>query len=104
MGNLIVIILELAIQVIQLYTFVVLASVIFSWLVAFGVVNPNNPTVRSVFHALAMLTEPALRRIRRWMPDLGGIDITPIFLLLACWFAIRVIAEVIIPQVRALGL
>lgn len=104
MGNLLVIILELAIQIIQLYTFVVLASVIFSWLIAFGVINDYNPTVRAIHRALSMLTEPALRRIRRWIPDLGAIDVSPVVLLLACWFAIRVIAEVLIPQVRALGI
>lgn len=104
MGNLLVIILELAIQVIQIYTFIVLASVIFSWLIAFGVVNPYNSTVRSIYQAINALTEPALRTIRRYMPDLGAIDISPIVLLLACWFLIRVIAEVLIPQVRMLGI
>ncbi|MCH9806297.1 MAG: YggT family protein [Alphaproteobacteria bacterium] len=104
MGNLLVIILELAIQVLQIYTFIVLASVIFSWLVAFGVVNAYNPTVRSIYQAISTLTEPALRRIRRYLPDLGAVDISPIVLLLACWFLIRVIAEVLIPQVQALGL
>src|SRR5262249_11360778 len=71
---------------IGLYEIVVIAAVIFSWLIGFNVVNPHNPLVRSLWQAFNAMTEPLLRPIRRYMPDLGGIDISPIILLLACLF------------------
>ncbi|HEX4893552.1 MAG TPA: YggT family protein [Hyphomicrobiaceae bacterium] len=71
---------------INLYWYVVLASVIMSWLIGFNVVNAYNPTVRTIWNALLALTEPLLRPIRRFigriLPDLRGLDISPIFLLL----------------------
>jgi YggT family protein len=71
---------------INLYEYVIIASVIFSWLIAFNVINAHNPFVRTVWQALGAVTEPLLRRIRRFMPDLGGLDISPVVLLLACFF------------------
>lgn len=70
----------------NLYAWVVIASVIFSWLIAFNVVNPYNQFVRSVWQALNAVTEPLLRPIRRYMPDLGGIDLSPVVLLLGIFF------------------
>ncbi|TIN91741.1 MAG: YggT family protein, partial [Mesorhizobium sp.] len=61
-------------------------SAIFSWLYAFNVVNSRNQFVGTVGNMLYRLTEPALRPIRRYMPDLGGIDISPIILLLIIFF------------------
>ncbi len=78
---------------IRLYEWVVIASVIVSWLIAFNVVNAYNPFVRSVWQALGAVTEPLLRPIRRYMPDLGGLDISPIVLLLACYFVRFVVIE-----------
>ena len=72
--------------IIHLYEWVIIASVIFSWLIAFNVINAYNPFVRTVWQALNALTEPLLRPIRRWMPDLGGIDISPMVLILICVF------------------
>jgi len=69
-----------------LYTYVVFAAVIFSWLIAFNVINRYNSFVRSLWQALTALTEPLLRPIRRALPDLGGLDISPIVLLLAIYF------------------
>jgi YggT family protein len=78
---------------INLYVWVIIASVIVSWLIAFNIVNPYNPFVRSVWQALGALTEPLLRPIRRYMPDLGGLDISPIVLLLACYFLRSVVIQ-----------
>ena len=72
--------------IIQLYVYIVFAMVILSWLVAFNVVNRSNPYVRQIGTALERLTEPLLRPIRRVLPDLGGIDISPIILLIGLWF------------------
>jgi YggT family protein len=68
-----------------LYQFVVISAVVVSWLIAFNVVNPYNLFVRSLWQALTALTEPLLRPIRRLLPDLGGIDISPMILLLLCF-------------------
>jgi YggT family protein len=76
---------------IDLYTWVIIGGVILSWLIAFNVVNPYNPFVRSLWQALTALTEPLLRPIRRMLPDLGGIDISPMILLLLC-FAVKYVA------------
>jgi len=72
--------------VIELVTWVVIASAIVSWLVAFGVVNMRNQFIRMVVETLYRLTEPMLRPIRRLMPNLGGVDISPVILLLGLFF------------------
>lgn len=72
--------------VIDIYFWIILAMVVMSWLVAFGIVNRSNPYVRQIGYALERLTEPLLRPIRRVLPDLGGIDISPIVLLIGLQF------------------
>ena len=69
-------------KVIDIYTWIVIASAIMSWLVAFGVINVRNQFIRVVVDLLYRLTEPLLRPIRRFLPNLGGVDISPIILLL----------------------
>jgi YggT family protein len=83
---------------ITLYTYIVIANVILSWLMAFGVVNPYNPTVRVIWQALNALVEPLLRPIRAVMPNLGAIDISPIVLLLGCFF----VQSVVLPNIAKL--
>ncbi|MEQ1697930.1 MAG: YggT family protein [Hyphomicrobiaceae bacterium] len=80
---------------ITMYIYIIFASVILSWLMGFGVVNPHNPTVRTIYQALLAVTEPLLRPIRAILPDLGAIDISPIVLLLGCQF----IQSVILPNI-----
>ena len=72
--------------VVGIYIFMLIASAILSWLVAFNVVNTSNRFVYMLGDTLYRLTEPALRPIRRIMPDLGGIDISPIILILVLQF------------------
>jgi len=72
--------------VIDLYIWVVIASAILSWLIAFNVVNTNNRFVYSVADMLYRVTEPALRPIRSILPNLGGIDISPVILILFLLF------------------
>ncbi len=81
--------------VIWLYIYVVIASAIFSWLIAFNVVNTRNQLVYSIADMLYRVTEPALRPIRRFIPNLGGIDISPVILILFLMF----ITNVIIPNI-----
>ena len=72
--------------VIDLYIWVVIIGAVFSWLIAFNVVNTSNRFVYSVGEMLYRVTEPALRPIRRFLPNLGGIDISPVILILALLF------------------
>ena len=88
--------------VISLYQWVIIAAVIFSWLIAFNVINAQNGFVRSVWQALTALTEPLMRPIRRAMPDLGGLDISPIILILGCVLVQSLIYQVAIPAVRGI--
>ena len=69
-----------------IYWWIIIGSAIFSWLYAFKVVNPRNQFVGTVGDFLFRATEPALRPIRRVLPDLGGIDVSPIVLLLVIFF------------------
>jgi YggT family protein len=72
--------------VIDLYIYVIIAGAILSWLFAFNVVNTNNRFVVSLADMLYRVTEPALRPIRRVLPNLGGIDISPVILILVLLF------------------
>ena len=80
-------------KIIDIYTWIVIASAIMSWLVAFGVVNTRNQFIHYVVEFLYRVTEPALRPIRRILPNLGGIDISPVILLLALFFLRSLLAE-----------
>ena len=82
-----------------LYIWIVIAMAIFSWLVAFNVVNTRNPVVGMVGDFLYRITEPVLRPIRNFMPNLGGIDISPVILFLIIVFIRYVIALYILPNV-----
>jgi YggT family protein len=82
---------DLILVVLELYTWVVILSAIMSWLVAFNVVNTSNRLVYSIGEVLYRLTEPALRPIRRHLPMIGGVDISPIILLLILYFLKRVV-------------
>ena len=78
--------IQLILLVLDIYFWIIIAMVVMSWLVAFNVVNPTNNFVRQIRYALFRLTEPLLGPIRRVLPDLGGIDLSPVVLLIALWF------------------
>ncbi len=80
--------------VISLYVYCLIASAILSWLVAFNVVNVSNPFVARIGEFLYRITEPALRPIRRILPSLGGVDISPIILVLLLFFLRSIMFEV----------
>jgi YggT family protein len=80
--------------VITLYVYILIASAILSWLVAFNVVNVRNPIVVQIGEFLERITEPLLAPIRRILPNLGGIDISPIILILALFFLRNLILEI----------
>ena len=83
---------------ITLYVYVIIASVILSWLIAFGVVNPYNRFVSALDQAFRVVTEPLLRPIRNALPDFGGIDFSPLILLLGCFF----VQSVVLPNLAKL--
>ena len=73
-------------KILDIYSWIIIISAILSWLVAFGVVNMRNAFIRTVVETLYRLTEPMLRPIRRMLPNLGGVDISPVILLLGLFF------------------
>ena len=76
----------LVLQILKLYSYVVIANVIISWLIAFNVLNTQNRFVYSILELTHRLTDPILNKIRRFLPNLGSLDISPIILLLLIWF------------------
>ena len=76
----------LVLQILKLYSYIVITNVIISWLVAFNVLNTQNRFVYSVLELTYRLTEPFLNKIRRFLPNLGTLDISPVILLLLIWF------------------
>jgi len=76
----------LVLQILKLYSYVVIANVIVSWLIAFNILNTQNKFVYSILEFSYRLTDPILNKIRRFLPNLGSLDISPIVLLLLIWF------------------
>ena len=76
----------LVLQILKLYSYVVIANVILSWLIAFNVLNTQNRFVYSILEFSYRLTDPILNKIRRYLPNLGSLDISPVILLLLIWF------------------
>ena len=76
----------LLLQILKIYSYVVIANVIVSWLIAFNILNTQNRFVYSILELTYKLTDPILNKIRRFLPNLGTIDISPIILLLLIWF------------------
>ena len=76
----------LALQILKLYSYIVIANVVISLLIAFNILNTHNRFVYSILELTYRLTDPFLNRIRRFLPNLGSLDISPIILLLLIWF------------------
>ena len=93
--------IQTVVLALDIYWWIIIASAIFSWLYAFNVVNARNQFVGTIGNMLFRLTEPPLRPIRRYMPDLGGIDISPIILLLLLFFVRQLIVTTIAPALLA---
>jgi YggT family protein len=91
--------LDVILFALELYSWAIIISAVVSWLVAFNVVNMRNEVVRSIAMGLYQITEPALRPIRRILPNLGTMDISPIILLLLIMLIERIIRMYIYPNV-----
>jgi YggT family protein len=91
--------LDVILLVLNLYIYVLVAAAVLSWLIAFNVVNTRNQFVSMVAEMLYRITEPVLRPIRNMLPNLGGIDISPVILIFIIILIERVIAYYIYPNV-----
>ena len=76
----------LILQILKLYSYVVIANVVVSWLITFNILNTQNRFIYSILELSYRLTNPILNKIRRFLPNLGSLDISPIILLLLIWF------------------
>ena len=83
----------------QLYVYALIISAVMSWLIAFNVLNVRNDFVRGIMNFLYQITEPVLRPIRERLPAMGGLDISPIILILIIYFIQRVIDLYVYPNV-----
>jgi YggT family protein len=90
-------ILNLFNTLISIYIWLLVASVVLSWLIAFNVITTGNPVVYQIRDFLYRITEPALRPIRNLLPNLGGIDISPMVLILALYFLRDLAFEILRP-------
>ncbi|MGD0865856.1 MAG: YggT family protein [Rhizomicrobium sp.] len=89
----------LLLQLIDIYVWVVIIAVVMSWLVAFGVINIHNRLARSIVQALDAVTEPVFRQVRRVVPALGGLDISPLIVLIALQFVRYLLVYFFTPSV-----
>jgi len=92
-------ILNVLILALDLYKLVIIVAAVMSWLIAFNVVNARNEVVRTIWSTLVAMTEPALRPIRRFLPNTGGLDISPIVLFLLILLVEQIITLYIYPYV-----
>jgi YggT family protein len=92
-------VLDIVIYALELYKMVIIAAAVLSWLIAFHVINMRNDVVRAIWATIEGLTEPALRPIRRFLPNTGGIDISPVVLFLIILLIERIIERYLYPNV-----
>jgi YggT family protein len=92
-------ILDVVLIVLHLYIWLLIAAAVLSWLIAFNVVNTRNQVVAIVGDFLFRITEPLLRPIRQMMPNLGGIDVSPVILILIIFLIENIIVRYIYPNV-----
>ncbi|MEE9273248.1 MAG: YggT family protein [Robiginitomaculum sp.] len=79
-------IFNLLMNIIGLYLFIILIWIISSWLITFGIINPRNPTVRNILNGINALVDPVIAPLRRIIPPMGGLDLSPIVLIFGIYF------------------
>lgn len=84
---------DLIILLIQLYIYVIIFSVVVSWLIAFNVLSTSHPKVRNLLGLLGRLTDPVYKPVRRYVPSVGGIDISPIIIIFGLMFLQHIVAR-----------
>jgi YggT family protein len=93
MGGFLIPVIKVVIALLDLYWWVLIITAVASWLIAFNVINTYNRSVSMILDVLYRVTEPVLRPIRQFLPNLGGVDVSPIIALLIIWFAQMELAE-----------
>ncbi len=91
--------LDVILLILQLYSYVIIIVAIMSWLIAFNVINIYNNVVRTIWDAMNAMTEPVLRPIRSMLPNVGGLDLSPLVLLLLIFLIQDIITKYIYPNV-----
>jgi YggT family protein len=99
MENGMIALIQTVVLALDIYWWLLIASAIFSWLYAFNVVNSRNQFVGTIGNFLFRITEPVLAPVRRFLPDLGGIDISPIIVLLIIFFIRQFLLTTVAPLV-----
>ena len=92
-------VLDVILLILKMYTYVIIAVAIMSWLIAFNVINLYNNVVRSIWNGLNALTEPVLRPIRNVLPNFNGLDLSPLVLLLLIFLIQDIIIKYVYPSV-----
>lgn len=87
---------QLLIFILQVYFYIIIASVIISWLIAFEVLNVKNPQAQNLVNLLNKATEPVYKPLRKYIPAIAGIDITPIIVIFAIFLLQELVARVFI--------
>ncbi len=88
--------IQLILAVINIYVWVLVASVVLSWLIAFSVVNTSNRFVYSIGNIIYRITEPALRPVRNILPNMGSVDLAPVVVILLLWFVENMLIQILI--------
>jgi len=92
-------ILDVVLLILELYKWIVIIAVIFSWLYAFNIINTSNQFVATVWRMIYQVTEPVFQWVRRFIPAIGGLDLSPLLVLIGIFFIERVIIYYIYPGV-----
>lgn len=85
---------QLLIFLIEIYTFIIIASVIVSWLIAFNVLSTSNPSTQNLLRLLGRLTDPVMKPVQKYVPSIGGIDISPIIVIFGLMILQNIVARV----------
>ncbi len=85
---------QLLIFLIEIYTFIIIASVIVSWLIAFNVISADHPTTRNLLRLLGRATDPVMRPVQKYVPSIGGIDISPIIVIFGLMILQNIVARI----------
>ena len=97
-------VLDLFMMILNLAWFVILAQAIMSWLISFGILDQRNQFVMQIWGILHSMTEPFYKPIRRFLPDMNGIDLTPLVALFAIFFLQSLTTRYLYPMVASAGL
>jgi len=101
MNTIVTALIQVVLVAINIYVFILIASAVMSWLLAFNVLNHRNQFVALLADFFYRITEPALRPIRRFIPHLGGIDVSPVVLILVLYFVQLILTSLLRDMARA---